>query len=261
MKRVRELIDLHSHILPGIDDGAKTDEDSLKMARAAVEEGITAIVATPHHHNGRYMNTKSSILDKVNELNLLLTNHNIPLNILPGQESRIYGEILPDYEAGEVLTLNDTKKYLFIELPSSQVPHFTDQLLFDIQLKGLTPIIVHPERNARLIEEPELLYNFVKKGALTQVTASSITGEFGKKIKKFSMQLLEANLTHVIASDAHNTGSRGFRMQEAFSLVDKQYGMDMSYMLRENAQLIIDGKTTYRDQPQQIAKKKFLGIF
>ncbi|WP_336882091.1 tyrosine-protein phosphatase [Priestia koreensis] len=256
------MIDLHSHILPGIDDGAKNMEQSLEMAKVAVNEGITTLFATPHHHhNGRYINIRESIFERVAELNERLSHYNIPLLVLPGQEPRIYGELLDDYDNGKIVTVNDKGKYLLIELPSSQVPYFTEQLLFDIQLRGLTPIIVHPERNSRLIEEPNLLYQFVKKGALTQLTASSITGEFGKKIKKFSMQLLDANLAHVIASDAHNTGSRGFHMQKAFHHIHKQFGQDMGYMLRENAQLITEGRMVYKEPPATVTRRKILGVF
>lgn len=179
------MIDLHCHILSGIDDGALNDEISLKMAQEAVLEGIHTIVATPHHQNSRYLNEKKDIVQYVQKLNVLLKQEKVPLTILPGQEVRLYGEILEDYRAGEILTLNDTGKYLFIEFPSSQVPHYAEQLLFDIQSKGLIPIIVHPERNSRLLEEPDLLYKFITNGALAQVTAGSLTGRFGKKSKGF----------------------------------------------------------------------------
>ena len=198
------MIDIHCHILPGIDDGAKTMEDSLAMAAQAVQQGITKIIATPHHKNGKYENRKQDILPKVAELNKVLKEKGIPLDILPGQEPRIYGELVEDYQKGEIVTLNDGNQYVFLELPSAHVPRYTGKLLYDIQSEGLTPIIVHPERNQELIQNPDLLYEFVKNGTLTQVTAASMAGDFGKKIKKFSHQLIEANLTHFIASDAHN---------------------------------------------------------
>lgn len=255
------MIDIHCHILPGIDDGAKTIEDSIDMAKTAVADGINTIIATPHHQNGRYMNERSSIIERVQALNEELTKQKIPLTILPGQEPRIYGELVQDYEKGEILTLNDGNKYVFIEFSSSQVPKYAEQLLFDIQLQGLNPIIVHPERNAQIMEQPDILYNFVKKGTLTQVTASSVTGHFGKKIQKFSQQLIEANLTHFIASDAHNTSGRTFRLSEAYDLIENQYGIDMIYFFTENAQYLIDGQMVDRGEPQKVKRKKFLGLF
>lgn len=255
------MIDLHCHILHGIDDGAQTIEDSVKMAKHAVSEGIHTIVATPHHQNGQYINEKNEILQRVEMLNTYLLQECIPITILPGQESRIYGEIIKDYQNGKILTLNQTDKYVFIELPSSQVPEFTRKLVYDIQSEGLIPIIVHPERNTRIIEDPGILYNLVNKGVLTQITASSLTGRFGKKIKRFSMDLVEANLTHMIASDAHNLSGRNFHMQEANELISSEYGMDTLYMFLENTEAVIKGYACFQDTPQQVKKKKFLGIF
>ncbi|WP_461672897.1 tyrosine-protein phosphatase [Priestia megaterium] len=255
------MIDLHCHILSGIDDGALNDEISLKMAREAVLEGIHTIVATPHHQNGRYLNEKKDIIQYVRKLNEVLKKEKVPLTILPGQEIRLYGEILEDYHAEKILTLNDTGKYLFIEFPSSQVPHYAERLLFDIQSKGLIPIIVHPERNSRLLEEPDLLYKFITNGALAQVTAGSVTGHFGKKIKKFSHQLIQSNLVHFVSSDAHNLEGRSFYMREALGAIESEHGQDTSYMFLENAHYVIQGQMCYKEPPEVVKKKKFLGVF
>jgi protein-tyrosine phosphatase len=254
------LIDIHSHILPGLDDGAKTMEESLAMAREAVKEGIHTIIATPHHKNLYFDNPKEVILGKVKKLNDRLREENIPLAILPGQEPAIHGDILKDYQQGDILTLNETQ-YVFIELPSGHVPRYSSQFLFELQNMGAVPIIVHPERNQGIIERPDILYQLVKRGALAQLTASSICGLFGKKIMKFSKQLIEANLIHFIASDAHNTHNRSCHMAQAFNQVEKSFGMDMVYLLKENAQFLIDGKNVYKEEPQQIKIKKLLGIF
>ncbi|MGJ7910837.1 tyrosine-protein phosphatase [Neobacillus sp. LXY-1] len=248
------MIDIHCHILPGLDDGAQFLEDSITMAREAAKEGIHTIIATPHL-NSQYDNRKQSILESVNQLNRALTEANIGVTILPGQEPRIYGEIIADYEREEIQTLNGTQ-FLFIEFPSNHVPRYAEQLLFDVQLKGLVPIIVHPERNSEIIERPELLYRFVEKGALAQVTASSLCGYFGKKIKQFSEQLIEANLAHFIASDAHNVNNRTFKMSEAFDLVDSNFGIDYVYLFKENAELLIAGSNIVKEIPAPIAKKK-----
>jgi protein-tyrosine phosphatase len=254
------MIDIHCHILPGIDDGAQNLTESLEMAKVAVSEGIKTIIATPHHKNNRYENPKDSIMKRVIELNEALEIEDIPLNILPGQEVRIYGEIVEDLGLGEILTMSESQ-YLFIELPTGHVPRYTETLLYDLQLKGITPIIVHPERNRELIERPDLLYNFVNKGTLTQITASSLCGYFGKNIKKFTFQLIEANLAHFVASDAHNTHNRTFKVVEAIDVIESNYGHDLVDLFNENAQLLIENKSIYRNAPEQIKKKKFLGIF
>ena len=255
------MIDIHSHILPGVDDGAQTIEDSIAMARQAVEQGITEIIATPHHRNGRYNNEKLEILSKVAELNDVLQREGIALKVLPGQECRIFGELVDAYQKDELLTLNDGGHYMLIEFSSSHVPMYAEQLLYNIQFEGVIPIIVHPERNSHFIEQPERLSEFVEKGALVQLTASSVTGAFGKKIQKFSMQLLQANLVHFVASDAHNTTSRKNPLKEAYEVIAKS--MDASYVdyLQENASLMINGEYIPQKPIKPIKKKRFLGIF
>jgi len=254
------MIDIHSHILPGIDDGAQTIKNSIDMAKAAVNEGITTIIATPHHKNNQFNNLKSSILTEVNDLNTVLKQENIPLTVLPGQEVRIYGEVLEDYYKEEILTLNHTK-YLFIEFPSSSVPRYSERLLYELQTEGIIPIIVHPERNKELQDKPELLYQLVKNGALTQVTASSVAGYFGKNVKKFSEQLIEHNLTHFVASDAHNVHNRSFKVVEALDTIEENFGVDYIYLFKENAELLLEDGNVIKEVPERIQRKKFLGIF
>ncbi|PLS17786.1 tyrosine protein phosphatase [Bacillus sp. M6-12] len=254
------MIDIHNHILPGLDDGAADAQASLEMAKLALSEGIHTIIATPHHKNGRFLNPKETIEKKVDEFNQLLKSNSISLTILPGQENRITGDLLDEYEAGEILTLNHTN-YVFIELPSNHVPRYTEKMVFDAQMNGLIPIIVHPERNQEIIENPDILYNLVKNGTLSQITASSISGHFGKKIKKFSSQLIEANLAHFIASDAHNVTSRSFRLIEAYDEIEKIYGVDTVYQFSENAELLVTGDAIYKEVPEKVKTKKFLGIF
>jgi protein-tyrosine phosphatase len=255
------MIDIHCHILPNVDDGPKGIEESLDMAKQAVAEGIKTIIATPHHKNEKYENNKLSIYKAVEELNNILAQQKIDLKILPGQETRIYGEMIEGLEQNEVMPLNEQGNCVFVELPSGHVPRYTTQLLFDMQMKGYIPIIVHPERNQEIIENPEILYQLVKKGALTQVTASSVTGHFGKNIKKFTHQLIEANLTHFIASDAHNTTSRGFKMAEAYATIQKTFGNDMVYLFHENSELLLKGSSVHKEVPERVKRKKLLGIF
>lgn len=255
------MIDLHCHILSDVDDGAKRLQDSMRMAKVAFSQGIHTIIATPHHKNGRYINIKEQVVEKVKSLNEQLKIEGIPVTILPGQEIRLYGDIIKDYERGELLSVNDNSKYIFIEFPSNSVPNFTDRLFYELHMKGLIPIIVHPERNNQIIENPSILYNLINKGALSQITAASLVGRFGKKIKKFSFELIDHNLTHAIASDAHNIEGRNFFMEEAYEIIKKIYGVDMVDIFHNNAFSIVNGKACYQDTPQQIIKKKFLRIF
>ena len=253
------MIDIHCHILPGIDDGPKTMEDSLNMARKAIDSGITTIVATPHL-NRNYDNTRSVILEKVEQLNGRLKEEEIPLTVLPGQEIAIYGDIIDDIKRGIIQPLCGTQ-YVFIELPPNAVPMFAEKLIYDLQINQIIPIIVHPERNTQIVKQPELLYKLVKNGALTQITASSLLRGFGKETTKLAEKLIEANLVHFIASDAHNVGSRGFKLAEAYDRIDEAFGTDYTYLFIENAELLIRGQVVQKIQPEHIGRKKTFGIF
>ncbi|WP_147802798.1 tyrosine-protein phosphatase [Alkalicoccus halolimnae] len=251
------MIDLHSHILPGLDDGAPDEEEMLAMARTAVEEGITKLMATPHHQNGSYNNPASVIRRQVKKANARLKEQRIPLEILPGQEVRIYGEMLEDLGEGDVLTLNGSN-YLFVEFPSSQVPRYAKQLFYDLQLEGYKPVIVHPERNQVFVEKPRMLYDFVQNGALTQVTAGSVTGAFGRKIKHFSLEMIRANLTHIVASDAHNTTSRPFHLKEAYEVIEGEFDSKRAAFFQANAEKIIANDPVIPDQPKHMEEKSWL---
>lgn len=259
-KEFFSLIDIHTHILPGVDDGAPSEADSLEMARLAIEEGIHTIVATPHHKNGRYDNDRESILAYTKILNDLFQSEGIPLTLLPGQETRINGDMVMDLERQKILPINDSN-YVFVEFPSRHIPKYTEQLLYEIQLAGYVPVIVHPERNEAILKEPNRLYDFVRKGSLAQITAGSIVGKFGHDIRNLSHQLLDAHLIHFIASDAHNTTSRSFWMREAHEEVKKTYGMDLLYFFLENSQRLVDGMTVHKYEPMRVKRKRFFGLF
>lgn len=255
------MIDIHCHILPGIDDGARSLEDSLEMARAAVDQGIHTIVATPHHKNNQFENYRADILTQVNDLNNILQDANIPVNILPGQETRIYGDLAEGLISKEILPVNINTPYILVEFPTTTVPKYTNKLFYDLQVEGYIPIIVHPERNSELLNKPEKLYELVKSGVLTQVTAASLIGKFGKKIKNFSHEIVQSNLTHFVASDAHNIHNRSFMMREALQNIEDIYGIDFVYSYQDNAERLVAGESIVGNVPEKIVRKRFLGIF
>jgi protein-tyrosine phosphatase len=259
------VLDIHSHILWGLDDGAQTIEDTLQMAKAAVADGITHIVATPHHHDGKYFNEASVVLERVHEANDLMKQHGIPLCILPGMEIRLYGEIIEDFRAVEkkLLTLNEAQRYVLIELPHDHVPKYTSTLLFDLQVEGYIPVIAHPERNHQIREHPGLLYRFIEKGNLAQVTAASVAGQFGAELQKFSFKLMKHNLIHFVACDAHNTGRRGFTLQAAYDVITKEFGKQYTDFYKQNAKDAVEGRDIYVEEPVSFEKRKkrFFGLF
>ncbi|WP_026691513.1 tyrosine-protein phosphatase [Alteribacter aurantiacus] len=254
------MIDIHCHILPSLDDGPGSVDEAIEMAKAASATGIRTIIATPHHQHPHYTNTKQTILSHVDELNRQLQEHDVDVTILPGQETRIYGELLEDFEKNDILTLNQGK-YFFVEFPSSDIPRYSKRLLYDVQQQGLKPVIVHPERNQTVTKDPDKLYDFIQSGCLAQLTAGSITGDFGKKIKRLSEDLVEANLVHFIASDAHDTKRRPFRLSEAYDHIEHEFGVDTRFYFQENCELLIRGNRVMVEPPQKVKQKKFLGIF
>ncbi|MGG3478584.1 CpsB/CapC family capsule biosynthesis tyrosine phosphatase [Peribacillus frigoritolerans] len=254
------MIDIHCHILPGVDDGAADMKVSLNMARKAVEAGITHIFATPHHLNEKYVNVKSDIIDRAVRLNESFQLEKIPLTIHLGQEVRIHRDIFTSLEKEEILTLDDNGTYMLLELPSGRVPSYTQEVIYELLLKGITPIIVHPERNKELIGNHKLLFELVQEGALTQITSGSIIGDFGKSIQSFSKKIIQHNLAHFIATDAHNIGSRGFTLQQAYETITKAYGIQRTYYFKENAEQLLKDQSPAVEKPLPF-KKKILGIF
>lgn len=254
------MVDLHSHILPGIDDGPLQLSGFTDMVKEAVRGGITHLFATPHHLNGKYENTKVDILDRVEEMNNYLLQNNIPLTLHAGQELRIHRELFNSLARNLILTLDNKGSYLLLELPSGNIPKYTHDVIYELLIKGIQPIIVHPERNREFIESPNQLFELVQEGALTQITSGSILGHFGKKIKSFSEKIIEHQLAHFVASDAHNTNTRGFTLQEAYEAITREYGIDRTYYFKENAELLLLGQNPQIEKPIPI-RRKILGIF
>jgi len=202
------LIDLHCHILPGVDDGAKSLEESLLMARRAVEDGIHTIVATPHTLNGIYINSAREVTPKVASLQETLSKNHIKLQLYVGADVHLCPHMLELIESGDAGTINNARKYILLEFPSQVVPPKVKDEIFSLKLNGITPIISHLERNPVIQHNIDILYEFIRMGALCQVTAMSITGDFGGIAMQCAERLLSHRMVHVIASDAHSSESR-----------------------------------------------------
>src|SRR5690606_18165266 len=134
----------------------------------------------------------------------------------------------------ELLTLGESKMIL-VEFPSNNIPQYTEKLFYDLLVKGYSPIIAHPELNTEVVKNPGKLYQLIKNGAFSQVTASSVAGFYGRKIQYLSLQMIEYQLTHFIGSDAHNLANRGFKWKDAWNIVDKKLGIDFSTNLQKQS--------------------------
>lgn len=247
------MLDIHCHILPDIDDGAKDIDESLKMCEIARKDGINTIVATPHLNPGVYEPERELILAKVNELNRL--NH-VKLRILPGADNRVHPELLASIEKGQALTINDNMRYILLELPAHFLFHQIKDLIRGLKDKGITPIITHPERHVQIQRNLYLLYEFIKAGTLAQITAMGITGEFGLEIKRLSKRLLAHNLIQVIASDAHSSSKRPPILSRAVEEATRILGLnEATNMVTANPEAIIEGRAFEIPSPKM--KKTF----
>ena len=250
------MVDLHCHLLPGIDDGSKSMEISLRMAREATENGVTHALLTPHHMNGHYINHKQDVIRRTKEFQEQINAHNIPLTVFPGQEVRINGQLLEALDKDDILFADTAGKYMMLEFPDDDVPHYTNQMIFDLQQRGIIPVIVHPERNTKIMAEPDLIYQLLEKGCLSQITASSYVGTFGKKVENFSRQLIGAGQGYVFASDAHDLPRRKYEMRQAFEKLKREFGDDLVNRYQQNARSIINGEDISLNDLRVIRKRK-----
>ncbi|MFH1124279.1 MAG: CpsB/CapC family capsule biosynthesis tyrosine phosphatase [Pseudomonadota bacterium] len=246
----RKLLDLHNHMLPGIDDGAPDWDQSLAMARQAVEDGVEGVVCTPHWVQGRYPNTRSVVLNIFQELQDRLKASRIPLRVYPGAELRFEPGVCQAILAGEVLTINDTGRFALIELSDSVLPQNLEVFLWELQVQKVTPILSHPERNPLLIRDPHRLYDWVERGVLVQVTAASMVGAFGQRVKDFATLLVTHNLAHVLATDAHGLNGRSCQLTGAYKIIEQIRGEKAAKdMVLKTPREIIEGKAVVPQDP------------
>jgi len=214
------MIDFHSHILPYVDDGSKSYDMSLDMLRVSNDEEVKHICATPHFIAGEYEVSRKDYDEKINGLGELCKNNNIKLNILSGLEIYLTPDIPSLYQEGRVWGINDTK-YLLIELPMEQFPRYTEDVFYELRLKGAVPIIAHPERNIRIMKDPNLLLSLIEQGTLAQLNGGSLSGLYGKEVKGFAEELVKRNMIHMLGSDGHNVSGRNTKISGAYKEVKK----------------------------------------
>lgn len=259
------MIDLHCHLLPGIDDGSKNMETSLRLAKEAVENGITHALLTPHHMNGVYINHKSDVIRLTEDFQKAITGAGIGLIVYPGQEVRINGDLLQALDDDDILFADEGNKYLMLEFPDDDVPTYTTDMIYQLQMRGIVPIIVHPERNTKIMKHPEIISQLLEKGCLSQITASSYVGTFGEKVETFSRQLITTGQAYFFASDTHDLPGRKYEMNEAFEKITSEFGQGLADEFKENAKFIINGDIIAPNAVHQVQikekRKKRFGFF
>lgn len=207
------MIDTHLHILPGVDDGPETLEQSLELAVALVQEGVHTAIATPHYNDEFPRRGAAEIRARVQSLQQALDQYGVPLRVLPGHEALIKPGLGDDIRAGCVSTLNGSR-YLLLELWNTNWLPETERVIFELRVMGVTPVLAHPERYGVFQKEPQRLAGLLRQGVLTQITASSLVGMQGRTAQRTAETLLKMGLVHCIASDAHGLHKRPPAMRE-----------------------------------------------
>lgn len=242
-------VDIHCHCLPGLDDGPGSLEDSIALCEALVLDGITTVIATPHQL-GRYdrLNSAEDIYEGVTELSAELDKLRIPLEILPGGDVRVDERLPKLLDLGEVRTAADAGCHLLLELPHEL---YVDPLsIIDLlRERGLQAIMTHPERHHYLSVRHSWAGDWITHGAVLQVTAGSLLGEFGDRAYHNAWHLVQNGLASLVATDAHDTNRRPPRMSEAIKLLTRQVGSDVTRLLTiENPLRVLSGEVIVSPQ-------------
>jgi len=240
------MIEIHYHLLYGVDDGPRDLAASLALAEASIAEGVTHIVATPHA-NFRYGFDPSLNRAKLEELNQRLTGR-VTLGL--GCDFHLSIENVADaFEHPAEYTINGGR-YLLVEFPDFAIPPNFSDVLYKFTLRGIVPIVTHPERNPVLLTKPELMKPWIRCGCLVQITAASLVGKFGGRAQSFCHQILKKNWVHLVASDAHSVDRRPPMMEPACKSLTKAYGSETAERLcTVNTRAVFEGQAL-PEQPE-----------
>jgi len=246
------MIDLHCHILPGLDDGARSLEESIKMAMVAEKDGIKKIVATPHLFRDNLDYEDLNIIEeKKDELNKVLEHNSVHIEILAGAEVHISHNLIEQIRKNRnALTLHHSS-YMFIEFPHDHVFSGVKELFFELMTESITPVIAHPERNSVFIHNPALLYDLIQMGALAQANSGSFLRMYGSEVQRAVFHFLGLNLIQFIGSDGHDSRSKAPKLREAVKAAADIVGDERANALvRENPQAVLgDQELPYLPEP------------
>ena len=241
------MIDLHCHMLPGVDDGAATEEEALLMARVAADSGVTAVALTPHcnvpEQFGNYRDDR--LEERFRRFEALLRRENIPLTVYPGMEVFATPELPRLLDEGALLTLGGSR-YLLVEFAFGESPRFVDDILHRIHLRELTPVVAHPERYYFIQDDPRHLLHWANEGYMLQLNKGSFFGMFGRRAAQAAHWCLGCGCLHLIGSDAHSPYRRTPRLSDIYNLVADTVSPETAQLLlHDNPYAILHGGTVY----------------
>jgi protein-tyrosine phosphatase len=251
------MIDLHSHILPGVDDGVATEEEAVEFARIAAADGVRTIVATPHCREGFFVNERPAVVAAVDRLRSRLASARIPLELLPGAEVHIGPDLVERVRDGRAPTLADNGKTLLLELSTSQRPVELENLIFQLKLAGIVTLLAHPERIRYFRDDVRRYEMAIRMGAYGQITSGSVLGVFGEEILEFSEELVRKGLVHVVASDAHNLRGRPPLLRPAIEKIGSWVGAaHASRMASDIPRALLEGREPDVEPPREARPAK-----
>lgn len=254
------MIDIHSHLLYGIDDGSKNLDMSIDIAKIYVDNGITSVICTPHFIEGEVAIFVPELTERVEALQVELNRRGISLNIYPGHELFLSPDTVSLIQDKKVSTLNNSR-YLLLEFPMRTFPVYTEDVIYQLRIAGYTPIIAHPERYQPINDNPNLLSEFIHLGALTQLNLPSLEGRYGKQVQKTATSLIKHGMIHFVASDAHSSGKRSPDVRVGLKYLSKIVSKQNFICLTSgNAKKVIRNEDINVPKPQ-IIKKSFIDRF
>lgn len=235
------MYDMHCHILPGIDDGPSRMEEALRLVRYAELAGIQGILCTPHYMEDGYKSDPEHNRLVLESLKKAMAQRGIAVELYLGNEIYITPDILKLLDKGKISTLNGSR-YILVEMPLYSKPLFTGEILFKLRLKGLIPILAHPERYEWIQKSPEDWKQIIDMGCLVQLNTASIQGYYGERIKKNARALLQENQVHLLGSDSHNSGEIYKNHRIYISQIQKMISQRAVKHLFQNAEAVVSNQ-------------------
>ena len=238
--QISGFIDIHSHILPKLDEGSSSVEETEEMLRIAKEDGISAMVATPHVLAGVYPNTRETIEEAIRDLSPVISG----VTLYIGAEVRISRNLAKRISDNELPLINNNT-FLLLELPAYVLPPIEELERFvkDLRTCKINPIFAHPERNMTIVNNLSIMERLIGCGAAFQLTSMSLTNCFGKQVKKAAMKMIQKGYVQVVASDAHNAGKRPPILSQGYAIVEKNFGIyEAERLFKQNPFKVISGE-------------------
>ncbi len=245
------MYDLHAHILPGVDDGARSPLETLEMSRAAAASGTKVALATPHRKDVIEDWSIEHVVRLTSDMNAQNAELGVDVSLALGMENHLDAGLPAEIDAGRALPMNGSR-YILIEMPFFGRPDYIERALSEVQERGLTPVLAHPERIEAFQREPEMLKKFIERGMLSQITSGSVVGTWGAEVARFTRELLRRRMAHVMASDTHRAKGRrspnmGVGVEAAARIVGQAAA---SAMVSDTPLAILEDRPVEVEQPR-----------